>query len=319
MKRKVIQIADSTQLISLPRKWTIEHGIKKGDELDVEESGNKIIIHTEKIPESGSIEKDISNLDRDSLMFLIRCLYIRGYDEIRLKFDKQTTHHYKAGKEVTVISAIHEEVNRLNGAEIIEQKENYCVIKDLSEGTIKEFDSVLRRIFLLLIDANNDLIEGVKRGDYALLDTINEKHNTVTKFAAYDLRLLNKFGYTDSKKTTSLYGILSSVDMIIDIITYCARYIINNKLVANTKIKLSKESIAILSTIHNALKEYHEFFYNFNLEKMEKLSANRSETLEKIRRTIKTFSNSEILILTSMEQIFEIIIHMAVSRVAMEY
>ena len=29
MKRKVIQIANSTQLISLPRKWTIKYGIKK--------------------------------------------------------------------------------------------------------------------------------------------------------------------------------------------------------------------------------------------------------------------------------------------------
>ena len=35
MKRKVIQIADSTQLISLPRKWSLAHGIKKGDELEI--------------------------------------------------------------------------------------------------------------------------------------------------------------------------------------------------------------------------------------------------------------------------------------------
>ena len=30
MKRKVIQIANSTQLISLPRKWVLDHNIKKG-------------------------------------------------------------------------------------------------------------------------------------------------------------------------------------------------------------------------------------------------------------------------------------------------
>ena len=48
MGRKVIQIADSTQLISLPRKWALQHGIKKGDELEVEEKGRKIVISTEK-------------------------------------------------------------------------------------------------------------------------------------------------------------------------------------------------------------------------------------------------------------------------------
>ena len=47
IKRRVIQIANSTQLISLPRKWTIQHNIKKGDELDVQEDGSKIILSTD--------------------------------------------------------------------------------------------------------------------------------------------------------------------------------------------------------------------------------------------------------------------------------
>ena len=32
VQRKVIQIAESTQLISLPRKWAVKHNIKKGDD-----------------------------------------------------------------------------------------------------------------------------------------------------------------------------------------------------------------------------------------------------------------------------------------------
>ena len=85
-------------------------------------------------------------------MFLIRCLYRKGYDEIRVKFNKPTTKHHKIGKDVTVVSSIHKEVGRLNGLEVIQQKENFCLIKDISEGNIKEFDNVLRRIFLLLVD-----------------------------------------------------------------------------------------------------------------------------------------------------------------------
>ena len=87
MKRSVIQIANSTQLISLPRKWALKYGIKKGDELEVEEQGNKLYIGTEKTQESGNIEVDITGLDRDSFMFLIRILYIRGYNEIKLIFN----------------------------------------------------------------------------------------------------------------------------------------------------------------------------------------------------------------------------------------
>ena len=46
MKRKVIQIAESTQLVSLPRKWALKYGVKKGDEVDVLEEGNKIVVST---------------------------------------------------------------------------------------------------------------------------------------------------------------------------------------------------------------------------------------------------------------------------------
>ena len=84
MKRKVIQIANSTQLISLPRKWSQKYGVKKGDELEVEDDGSRIIISTEKAQELGNIEVDISGADRDFLLFLIRSLYIKGYDEIKL-------------------------------------------------------------------------------------------------------------------------------------------------------------------------------------------------------------------------------------------
>ena len=39
MKRKVIQIANSTQLISLPRKWSQKYGVKKGDEITINYDG----------------------------------------------------------------------------------------------------------------------------------------------------------------------------------------------------------------------------------------------------------------------------------------
>jgi phosphate uptake regulator len=313
MRRKVIQIADSTQLVSLPRKWALQHGIKKGDEVEVKEDGSKIIISTDKGEDLGSVEVDITGLDRDSLMFLVRCLYYKGYDEIKVNFSKPTTMHHKTGKEVTVVSSIHEEVNRLNGIEVIQQKETYCLIKDISEGSIKEFDDVLRRLFLLLEDSGKDLLEGVKSGNFVLLDTINEKHNTITKFAAYNLRLLNKFGHPDSKKTNSYYHIISSIDEIIDTIKYSARY------VQSKKINASKDTVSILQSIHSVLSIYVNFFYKFDFKKVDEMSRKRTDILEKISTLTKRTPPNEILILSSMEQILEVVIHMVVTRMALEY
>ena len=108
-------------------------------------------LSTERSKEIGNIEVNITGLDRDSLMYVIRCLYIKGYDEIKVIFDKPTAKHYRLGKEIGILGAIHEEVNRLSGIEIIQQRDNFCIIKDISESNIKDFDVVLRRIFIMLI------------------------------------------------------------------------------------------------------------------------------------------------------------------------
>ena len=313
MKRKVIQIANSTQLVSLPRKWAVEHGVKKGDEVEVKEEGNKIVISTEHGKEFGKIEVDITDLDRDSLMFLIRCLYIRGFDEIHVRFSKATTRHHKIGKEVTVISSIHQEVNRMNGVEVIQQKEDYCLIKDISEGTIKEFDTVLRRIFLLLVDASQDLLTGIKDGKEYLLESINERHDTITKFIAFNLRLLNKYGYPETTKTTSLYHTISSLDEIIDILKYVSRYIVDNH------VHPSKETNSIMESIHKTICLFHDFFYGYDNKKVEHISRNRTEVLERIKSISRKLSQHDIFIITNMEQILEIVIHLVVTRMALEY
>ena len=313
MRRKVIQIANSTQLVSLPRKWALAHGIKKGDELDLREDGNKIVISTEQGESVEKVEVDITNLDRDSLMFLIRCLYIKGFDDMHIKFSKATTPHHKIGKDVTVMSSIHQEVNRLNGVEVIQQKENFCLIKDIAEGTIKEFDSVLRRIYLLLGDAANDLLDGIKNDKGHLLETLHEKHDTITKFAAYNLRLLNKFGYPESGKTNSYYYLISALDEIIDILKYASRYVIENKA------KLSKDAIAILENINASIQLYFDFFFNYDNKKIEQISMQRTRIVEEIKHFSKKATAQDLFVLTNMEQILEIIIHLVVTRMSLEF
>src|SRR3989338_6152045 len=155
--RKLISFGKSSFILSLPKGWVEKSNLKKGDSLAVDEKGKDLVIS----PGSGSEEKseevevDITNLDRSSLIYVIRALYRRGFDTIKLIFNSPVCIHYRTGKEKKVISVIHEEVNRLSGMEIIQQKENFCIIKNISEPTIKEFDALLRRIFLLLMDASN--------------------------------------------------------------------------------------------------------------------------------------------------------------------
>ncbi|MEM4247397.1 MAG: AbrB/MazE/SpoVT family DNA-binding domain-containing protein, partial [Candidatus Woesearchaeota archaeon] len=140
MKRKVIQIADSTQLVSLPRKWCLQHGIRKGDEVEVEENGNKIQISTAKEALLETAKIHFSNSDT----FLQRPLmtfYRLGYDQVEITFD-----------DPQVIPRIQDEIERLMGFEIVNQTERSCVVKNVASAMDTEFESILRRIMLMLIE-----------------------------------------------------------------------------------------------------------------------------------------------------------------------
>lgn len=313
MKRKVIQIANSTQLISLPRQWAQKYGIKKGDELEVDEQGNKICISTEKTQDPGNIEVNITGLDRDSFMFLLRALYIRGYNEIKLVFNEPFAEHHRIGKKVSIISQIHEEANRLTGLEVIQQRENFCVLKVLTESSIKDFELIFRRLLLLLNDAGNDFINGAIKGDKYLLESMEEKHNTITKFMANSLRLLNKIGHPEYNKTQIYYHIIESIDKINDVLKDSARD------VADSNLKISKPCEEVLQSVNDSLQNFSKLFYKFDFKMIEKISSDRYKVWKDIKQLTKKMGKEEIRLAISMGQIVETIYTLKVSRMALEY
>jgi len=314
MRRRVIQIGDSTQLISLPRKWAKLYNIKKGQELEIEEEGDKLIVRTNSTPKLNEIEIDVTNLDRSSILHALRNIYRRGYDSICVKFNQQLTNHYRIGKEKKMISIIHDEVNRLPGLEIIQQKENFCIIKGVSDISDKEFDNVLRRIFILLTDMSSDLLNGIKNADPVLVETIEEKHFSVTKFISYCLRSLNKKGYPESSKLPMLYHIISNIWIISGAIKYCARqYLRYNK-------KMKKESVQFLEMIDKQINLYYDLFYKFDLKKVRELSENK----EKIKTELDTLPAKkipydELIIIHKLSDCLEPILDITGARIALEY
>jgi len=311
MKRRVIQIANSTQLISLPRKWTQKYGVKKGDEMEVEEQGNKILISTEKGAELGHIEIDVTGLDRTTILYYIQTLYRTGYDEIKVNFNNPTTIHYRTNKNVNITPVIHGEVNRLIGYEIVQQKENFCVIKNLSQSSITEFDSVLRRIFLLMNDASSDLLKGIKELNYGLIETIEEKHDSITKFISYCLRLLHKYGYPDQRKALISYHIISTLDKLIDILKNGGRDILK------LKHKFDAKTIQLMTIINESVHIYSEFFFKFDLKKAVQIYKNRQEMLDLLNQHKTKIPADELLMISKMEHALELLADIEVARIGM--
>lgn len=311
MRRKVIQIADSTQLISLPRKWALQHNIKKGDELEVDIDGGKIVVNTDSTPPYTSIEVDVSNLDRTSIVFMIRALYKKGYDEIKLRYNAPTAHHYRTEKEVNVSTIVHQEVSRCPGLEVIEQKDNYFILKAISVADPKELDNILRRTFILIADTNKDFVLACKNNDRSLLESIEEKHDNATRFINHSCRLITKRRH-DSNTAHFLYTIVSMLDKILDVMKDGARYM----LLYNKKIK--PETFEILDFMCKSYDTFYEMFYKFDLTKVHKMNEDREKIHQQVQKA-KNIPKEEIQLLYDMHQSLELYRALTEARMSIEY
>lgn len=312
MKRKIIQIANSTQLVSLPRKWCLLHDLKKGDELDVEEQGNSLIVSTERQIQLPQAEADVTGFDRTTLLYLLRSLYKRGYDEIKLTYKNPVTHHHRTGKDLRIISVVHEEVNRLPGMEVIHDRENYCVIKAISNADTTELESVLRRVFILILDSSNDLIEGAKSGDPVKLLAIQEKHDSITRFISYCLRLINR-NPKAQKSDYFLYHIIAVLDKVIDSIHVASRDLLKHKK------KINNQTVELLRLVHENLDMFYKGFYKFEPKPLGELNRNREQFKKLLAENQTKLRAHELQTLYSIQPILDYIRTLTESRMAMEY
>jgi len=196
---------------------------------------------------------------------------------------------------------------------LVQQKENFCVIKDLSEPSSGEFDSALRRVFLLINDACHDLIDAIEENDKVHLETIEEKHDSITKFVSYCLRLIHKEKYGEYKKRLVLYHIISNLDKITDVLKYSSRAMMSQKT------PLKKESVAILKDILKSIPSYYDLFYKFEFKKPSNLYSNRDSCLRNIITNAKKIPPGELLILEKTASILEFLTDLSESRMALEY
>ncbi len=315
MKRKVVKHGPSSLIVSVPSDWAKRNSIVKGSEVDVREDGKRLIVSAENSIEAqhAEVDIDVTGLDRTSLMFALRSLYRLGYDTVNITFEKDTTTYYRTGEKLSVSSVIHTEVNRLIGFEVIKERENSCVIKDLETASMKDFDHVERRIFLLIMDASVQFYEGSKKYNAALLGALEEKHDTITKFVSYCLRLLNKNRQYFQMENTYHYHILALLDRVTDVIKYSAREVREHGK------PLHKKVMEVLGAVNSHLRLYYELFYKYETEKVVEISISRYGIQEKIKKLPEQVKPTEKRIASNMANITDHVLDLIEASTGLEY
>lgn len=307
MKRKIVKHGSNTLTVSLPAKWCKQFNIKNGDEIEIEEQNTYLLLKLERKNEE--LKKIIINIDNLTQSLIWRSFiaaYRSGYDEIIMKFsDIERKYEVELSGlkilekkiKMDTIEIIQDVTSRCIGMEIIEQENNLCVIKGLGETSEKEFGSALRRIFLLILSMAEDSFLEIKKPSKSLKYIIWSADKSVDKFTDFCLRILNKKGYKDFRKTNCIYSIIILLEFIGDEYKRIVSHI------NESKKDISPELKKIFGDINQILNFFYLIFYRFEDKKAVEINELEREISEKIKRSYKIFSNEEIEILHHLKKI----------------
>tara|TARA_Y100000310_G_scaffold345701_1_gene468492 strand:- start:1825 stop:2754 length:930 start_codon:yes stop_codon:yes gene_type:complete len=137
MGRKVIQLNPTTLAITLPKKWTKDYNVTKGNEVSVEEdeSGNLMLRTSKPLfnkTEIALTTKDIEQpkkISHNAVRTILVNALRKGYHEINVTFDTPS-----------IMKSINEVVSEVLGYEIVEQTNTNCTIKNIVTITDTNID-----------------------------------------------------------------------------------------------------------------------------------------------------------------------------------
>ena len=263
MKRKIVQHGSSSLTITLPVKWAAKFSLKKGEELDVEESGTALVISTEK--ETSAHKKLVSTaasgiFTKNNLSHL----YQLGYDEIEIRYDNPQ-----------ILDDIKQRLPNCVGFEIIDQKQGKVLIKNIATTIESEFDTLLRKAFQVTNEMAKDILNVFEKQHYKELPVIRNMESLNNKFTDICIRILNKRGYKKPKRTMQMYEIVKNIERIADEFKYvCDLFANYNKKIDKNLLKMFREAVDYYLAFYN-------MFYKFRPELKKKIYLERKSLIKK--------------------------------------
>lgn len=282
MKRKIVQHGSSSLTITLPIAWAGKYSIRKGDELNVEESGPVLTISTEKEIMSPKKEVSVS----ESGIFTknnLSHLYQLGYDEIEIRFDDSQT-----------LDEIKKRLADCIGYEIIDQRENKVYIKSIATTLDSEFDIVLRRAFIITNEMARSLLQAIEESNYGKLPEIRSMESLNNRFTDVCIRILNKKSYKIPKRSMQMYEVIKNLERIADEFKYIS------DLFSGYDKKLERELIISFRETVEYYLAFYEMFYKFDAKLKKKIYAERKRLNQKISAQLEKSKGKQAVFLHHM-------------------
>ncbi len=288
MKRKIVQHGNTSLTISLPIKWAKKFNLEKGDELNIEEKDKNLIVSTEKAISNLKIEIDITGFDEKTIAWYLQSIYKSGYDEVKIVFGNHGQ-----------MNAIQRMIKFFIGYTVMEQRGNYCVIRSISQVVEQEFESALRRTFLVTLsmaESTYEVFNTKKKEAFRSVMIMEETNNQLVAFCE---RLLSKYGYGNYAKTNSVSTIIGLLENIAD--NY--RDMMKNILEKELPLDCSDETKSLFTEVNKLLRSFYEVHYKHDNQKIIVMATKINELFEDIMKRMEDCTKTERYVLYYLNSI----------------
>lgn len=194
--RRVQSTGRGSYIISLPKEWVQDIGLKRGSEIafGVQPDASLVLVPRKIKEMSGEENKQKEycvNADPkeepQSTLRMIKALYAIGADIIHIRFKSVED----AGKYKTETKNFVRDT--FLGSEIIDETDEEVTVQILIKHSEFPIEKAVRRMAIVALSANKDAIAALKNRSTALFDGVINAHNDVNRLGLYIVRQL-KYG-----------------------------------------------------------------------------------------------------------------------------
>lgn len=286
MRRKIVQQGHGTKVVSIPINWTKKYNLQKGDEIEMEIIGDKIILRPAeiKVPEQEIIldSEHIKPNEWRCIIYLIKA----GHNNIKLFGKKQELEKIKW-----------QIIEKFPGFDVIDEKPNYIIFRNISSEEVN-YSIYERKCFLVTLDMMDNLIEYVKKKKFDEMEDILKLEMLNDKFTNVCERYLNKRG---DKNYAFRWNNIWELEKICDQLKLVCGFIAENKL------GLSKEVLDYFEEIKSYFTKYYEVYYKFDIDKIFSFIDNKKGLTEKGKKLFFSKTKNESMIISYLMNIVDMI------------
>src|SRR5216117_233611 len=175
--RKLQLTGGSTYVVSLPKRWVLDAGLKAGDTVFLETEGDGAVSvrprPADKVPMRRRLFEEKGEERRDHLLRKLLGAYIGGFSFIEIRFPSEMAPFVrKVAREFS---------HMVIGPEVIEESRNAVVIQDLSDTAELSAEKCLRRMHLIVRAMHEDALEALRTHDEALARDVAQRDQDVDR------------------------------------------------------------------------------------------------------------------------------------------